>query len=390
MTRWFLPNSARLNRLIPRLAAIVTSLSVFAGAAGADTLWVSTAKGDAAAATNAMEYAKVKITRIDDKVVTFSTTAGRESERPAEQVVRIAIDDESTLTTGEEAFVGGKWDVAVESYLKTIKSTQREWLKGYVAKRLLVAAEKINRFDAAAAAYVAAILGGGKPPAKPAMPDAKSTYLATAVKEVEGALQNPKLSADQRQALLSFLLDLHRTRNDQKGMADVMQQLQKAGALAANDPAAAGALARMKLDVAAVALDAKQYKKVVEEINASRAIFVNPADQAQALFLLAQAQEGLAGEDANALNDAALAYMRVVAHCKDAPGKPHVVESLMKTASILERTKNAKAALELYQQVVAQFADDPAAAAARENAQRLNQQSLVVPADTTGNPARRE
>ena len=390
MTWSLRPYRLRLNRLLPRLAAVVTSLSVLAGAARADSVWVSSAKGDAAPA-NAMEYSKVKITRIDNGSMIFANPAGRESDRPLEQVVRIAIDDEPTLNAGEEAFVAGTWDVATDNYLKTIKSTQRDWLKGWVAQRLLTAAEKAKRFDAAATAYVTAILGGTKPPpAKPAMPDAKSTYLATAAKEVDAVLQNQKLSADQRQALLSFLLDLHRTRNDQKGMADVMQQLQKAGALAANDPAAAGALARMKLDVAAVAVEGKQYKKAIDDINANRAIFVNPTDQAQALFLLAQAQEGLAGEDPTALTDAALAYMRVVAHCKDAPGKPHVVESMMKTASILERTKNAKAALELYQQVAAQYADDPAAAQAREHAQRLSQQSLVVPTDTVGNPARRE
>jgi TolA-binding protein len=372
MSRWLRPKFRGLNRLLPRLAAIATSLAVLAGAARADSLWVSSAK-PGENRTNALEISKVKINRIDDSTATFANPAGRESQRDAGQVVRIAIDDEPTLNAGEEAFVAGTWDVATDNYLKTIKSTQRDWLKGWVAGRLLTAAEKAKRFDAAATAYVTAILGGGKPPAKPAMPDAKSTYLATAAKEVEGALQNPKLSADQRQALLSFLLDLHRTRNDQKGMAEVMQQLQKAGALAANDPAAAGALARMKLDVASVALDARQYKKALDEINANRAIFVNPSDQAQALFLLAQAQEGLAGEDANALADAALAYMRVVAHCKDVPGKPRVAESLMKTASILERTKNAKAALELYQQVTSQFADDPAAAQARESAQRLSQ-----------------
>ncbi len=382
--------SFRFHRVLPRLAALVTAVSVFAGAARADTLWVSSAKGDAATAS-AMEFAKVKIVRIDDAAVIFSSTAGRESDRPIEQVVRIAIDDEAALNAGEEAYVAGKWDTAIDSYLKTVKSTQREWLKAWVAKRLLVAAEKAKRFDAAATAYITAVLGASKsPPTKPAMPDAKSTYLATAAKEVDAALQNPKLSADQRQALLSFLLDLHRTRDDQKGMADVMQQMSKAGLTAANDPAAAGALARMKLDVAAVAVEGKQYKKAIDEINSSRGVFVNPADQARALFLLAAAQEGLAGEDPNGLQDAALAYMRVVAHCKDTPGKPHVVESLMKTASILERTKNTKAALELYQQVAAQFADDPAAAAAQESAERLGRQSRIDSADVVGNVARRE
>jgi TolA-binding protein len=381
----------RLIRLVPRLLAVLTAMSVFAGAARADSLWVSSARGDAAAATNAMELAKVKIVRVEDGEMVFANASGRESKRTLDQVERIAIDDEPALNPADEAFAQGKFEGAIDGYLKTIQSTRRDWLKEYVARRLLTAAEKVNRFDAAATAYIAAVLGKGKPPAKPAMPDAKSTYLASAAKEVDVALQNAKLSAGQRQALLSFLLDLHRARNDQKAMAEVMEQMVKAGAVAANDPAAAGALARMKLDVAAVAIDGKQYKKALDEINGSRNVFTEPGDQAQALFLLAQAQEGLAGEDATALADAALAYMRVVAHCKDVNGaKPQVVESLMRTASILERTKNSKAALELYQQVATQYADDPAAAKAQESVQRLSQQSSVEPADTVGLAARRE
>jgi TolA-binding protein len=384
--------SFRFNRLIPRVAAVLTAMSVFAGAARADSLWVSSAKGDdPAVKANVLEIAKVKIAQIDDTAATFSNISGRESTRDVKQVVRIAIDDEPSLNAAEESYIAEKWEPAVDNYVKTLKTTKRDWLKDWVAKRLLVAAEKANRFDAAATAYITAILGkSGKNAAKPAMPDPKSTYLATAVTETQTALQNAKLAADQRQALLSFLLDLHRTRNDQKGMQDVMQQMVRAGATASNDPAAAGALARMKLDVAGVAIDGKQYKKAIDEINANKAIFVDPRDQAAALYILAQAQEGLAGEDATALQDAALAYMRVVAQCKDVPGKPHVVDALMKTASILERTKNNKAALELYQQVAAQFADDPAAAKATENAQRLSQQSQAAPNDRAPATVRRE
>ncbi len=370
-------SSIQLNALLPRGVAIATAVLISVSVARADSLWVSSVKpgaGDAGGAKiNALEISKVTISRIDETTAAFSNASGRDASRPAEQVVRIAIDDEPALTAAEEAFVAGKWDVATENYLKTITGTKRDWLKGWSARRLLTSAEKANRFDAAAAGYVAAVLAKpAKFPAKPALPDGKSAYLATAVNEVNTALQNAKLTPDQRQTLLSFLLDLHRARNDQKGLAEVTQQMVKAGAVAANDPSASGAIARMKLDLAFVAVEGKQFKKAADEINGSRNIFISPQDQADALFVLAQAQEGLAGDDPTALQDAALAFMRVVAHCKDAPGKPRVADSLMKTASILERTKNNKAALELYQQVAAQFPDDPAAAKAQENAQRLN------------------
>ena len=385
----------RITRLVPRLLVIPTALSlaIFAGTtARADTLWVSST-GDA---KSAIEFGKVKITGTTDTQMLFSSTAGRESDRPLDQVVQIAIDDEPALNAAELARVGEKWEAAVDGYLKAIKSTKRDWLKDYIAKRLVVVAGKVNRFDAAVTAYITAVLGKSPRNAiKPEMPDAKSTYLVSAVSEVESALKNSRLSTDQRQALLSFLLDLHKTRGDQKGMSEVAEQMVKAGAGAANDPAAAGALARMKLDVASVAIDNKEFKKAAEEINASRAAFVDGRDQAAALYLLAQAQEGLAGEDATALSDAALAYMRVVAHASNIPGKPHVADALLKTASILERTKNNKDALELYQQVASQFADDPAAAkSAQQAVQRLGAQqsssSSAAPAaeSTTAIPKR--
>jgi len=321
-----------------------------------------------------LEIGKAKITSIDDSTAFWRNESGRESSRPIEQIVRIAVDDEPTLTAGEEAFAAGKFDVATDNYLKAIKSTKKDWVKDWTAKRLITAADKAGRFDAAVVAYIAAVLRNpAKAPAKPAMPDAKSTYLATAVADVQQALSGQRLNAEQRQALQSFLLDLHRARGDQKALGETMQQMVKTGAAASSDPTAAGALARLKLDVARVALDGKQYKKALDEIQANRNAFVQPADQAKALFYLAQAQEGLAGEDAAQLQDAALAYMRVVAHCKDAPGKPHVVESLMKTADILERTKNGPAAMDLYQQIATQHPDDPAAAKASENYNRLKE-----------------
>jgi TolA-binding protein len=382
------------NRLIPRCVVVLTAASValFAGTtARADKLWVSSSSGSAV-----LEIANVKIAQIDDTAATFTNPGGRDATRDAKQVVQIAIDDEPVFSAADEAFAKEKWEPAVDGYVKAIKSTKRDWLKDYIAKRLVVAAGKVNRFDAAVTGYIAAVLGkSSRSAVKPEMPDAKSTYLATAVSEVEAALKGPKLSTDQKQALLSFLLDLHKTRGDQKGMTEVTQQMLKAGAGAANDPAAAGALARMKLDVASVAIENKQYKKAADEINASRAAFVDPKDQAAALYLLAQAQEGLAGEDATALADAALAYMRVVAHASNVPGKPHVADALLKTASILERTKNNKDALELYQQVASQFADDPAAAkSAQQAVQRLGAQqsssSSAAPAaeSTTTTPKR--
>ena len=191
--------------------------------------------------------------------------------------------------------------------------------------------------------------------------------------ELQNALAAPRLTAAQRQPLLSLLVDVQRARGDAKAAADTTDQLLKLGAAVSADPAAGGAVARLKLEAVQVALRARQYKRAIDEIHAARASFTSPRDQADALFCLAEAREGLAGDggDAALLADAALAYMRVVAHFEEAPGKPHVAQSLLRAAAIQEQLKDNAAALQLYEQVAAQFPDDPAAATARQGVTRL-------------------
>jgi len=103
-----------------------------------------------------------------------------------------------------------------------------------------------------------------------------------------------------------------------------------------------------------------------------KASFVDPAQQADALFILAEAKYALAlnKKDAGDLKDAALAYMRVVANFKDAPNHPHVPESLLRTANIEEQLNDAPAAQLLYQQIAQQYPDDPIAAVAKQKIQK--------------------
>lgn len=366
----------RPDALETAVAAAVAALFAVVGSAGvarADTLWVSS--GAAANATNALQLSNVTITGVSGDRIVF-TTNGREASRDMAQVVRMQIDDDPALSTAEQALANGQLDPAVENYRRVLDASPREWLKLYAARKLAEVAPRANRFDAAAAAYVALLLNDPQKaaPLKPELPDARSTYIPTAIAHVNNVLASPRLSPVQRQAVQGFLLELQRRGGDDKGAAQTAQQLVQSGAATGADAAAAASLAKVRLDAASAALQSKQYARAIDEITAAKSLLNEPRDQAEALYFLAEARAGLAAQknDLGSWQDASLAYMRVVAHFKESPfGAAYVPRALVKTAQIQEHVKDAAAARSLYEQVIAQYPNDQAAAGAKLALQRL-------------------
>jgi TolA-binding protein len=354
-------------------------LLVLVGSARADAIWISSGGagggGAAGAGANALKLDGVKITAIAQGKVQFVAGGGRESVRDVQQIARIQIDDEPALSAAEEALANGKFDAATDGYRKTLDTTAKPWLKQWSAARLVQSATRANRFDAAVTGYVALLLIDPQQASayKPALPEAKSTYLTTAINDVNAALARAELTAAQKQSLQSFLLELQRARGDKQAAAQTAEQILQSGAASGADPGAGAALARLRLQTAAAALETKDFAKVVSDISANAAVFVEPRDQATALFYLAEARAGLAAQknDVPSWQDAALAYMRVVAHFEEAEGAPYVARSLLKTAEIQEKLNDPASARTLYEQVVKQYPADPAATAAAAGAQRL-------------------
>jgi TolA-binding protein len=204
---------------------------------------------------------------------------------------------------------------------------------------------------------------------------------------VKKGLGNSKLNESQKEALNAFLLEIQLAKGDTKAAGETAAKVGGAGAGAgtaagagaglgaaaggADNTVAAAARATGKIASNKLALSEKKYDKVLKDLEESRELFVEPADQAEVLFMLAEARSGLAGDDEQKLKDAALEYMRVVAHFKDAQDAPHVAESLFKTAQILEKLKDAKTAQDTYQQVATQYPNSAVAAQAKENAERI-------------------
>jgi len=352
------------NPRVRLLAMILPALATWAPAL-ADAVYQSSA-GKAA---SALKIPDVKITRIEtDKL--FFETAGRETSRDIKVVARIEVEGQSALNAAEEAFEKDDWPAATAAYQQVLLAPAKPWIKDWVELRLLQAASHTGNFPAAFPGYLRLIQ---KDPAmaaryKPPLPEPTSPHLDAALAEAQKLLANPRLTDDQKRALYSFQAEIYRHKGDGRNAAVVAEKM------SALPGATTEAQAQVKLELAKIALADKDYKKTANLIQSSRTLFTDPIQQADALYLLAEAQYGLAKDEA-ALKDAALAYMRVVAHFANAEGKPHVADSLFMTAKIHEQLKEPETATRIYHRLAAEFKDDPAAAKALQRLAQLRSPS---------------
>lgn len=366
-------------------------------AAVADTVWVGSS------AAKALERKNMKIEGLAPEGLLFrSTTADRAAEpRPLKDIVRIAVDDEPALNAAETAFVGDKFDDAVAGYQKTLNTSRKDWVKQYATLRMIAAAEKSGKFPAAVSAY-AALAQRDLKAAEDARPDvakAAKSDLPAAINTVKAALAVQGLKGPSKQALQTFLGQLYVANGQLQEAETILGKPAAAGGNVAAAPApspaaspvrpdatAAPAVAPapappavpaankaqvdLKIQLAQAAIKQKKFQEAIDAIDSVASSIVDPADQAEALFNLAEAKTGLAGNDPAKLQDAALAYMRVVAHFKGKPDAPRVAESLLRAGTVLERAKLLPDALAAYEAVQADYKDgsqakEAAAAAAR-------------------------
>src|SRR5688500_9900760 len=143
----------------------------------------------------------ITIKQVKDGKLYFNINQ-RESNRDIEDVSRLELTGEAAFNAAARAFSEAgnlegersraKYAEAVTGYQTTLGSTNKPWLKEFVAARLVVAAPRSGRFDAAVSSWVAMV---EKDPAsalkaKPSLEavDPKSTYLAQSVKALQAAL----------------------------------------------------------------------------------------------------------------------------------------------------------------------------------------------------------
>jgi tetratricopeptide (TPR) repeat protein len=345
---------------LPRLAARVALLVGFLSA------WVLSDE----IVHKTIVYKDVTILSVKDGQIRFRT-AGGETSKPMAEIDRITVTDEPSLAMAETAFRAKQWDKAADAYRTTIDKTQKQWLRDWCSVRLLEASSKSGRFDVVIDGYLALLM---KDPATAAaqtlsFPPPDSPHILAAIGKIKAAY-NDRLTKEQKVSLLELRLKLHRHRSDAAGAEEAMQVL---AAVNPEHPLVKEGALRRLLASLREALAAKQYDKVVETIKQDADKFATTELQAEALYVFAEARAGKAAAanlGPEVWKDVALDYMRVAASFPH--DAPHVAESLLKAARIMEQqVKDPKTALQIYERVASEYRNQPAGRQAAEEVQRL-------------------
>jgi tetratricopeptide (TPR) repeat protein len=330
--------------------AVLAGAVARSGECVADTIWVR-ATGSAP-----LSVPNVVVTRAAGGKIYFRV-GQVENVREASQIYRLAIDDEPALTRAEMAYVDGQFDAATDGYVKFLGATARDDLRAYAGLRLIDAAGKAGRLDAAVGGYVCLVEADASTSGehRPVVAGAKPGVLDAAIAELDKALA-PTRPAAQKVALLRLKIDVLRARGDTARIAGVLEQLVSI----ADDPSAEQLLGDARLSEAVDALAAGDPARAVATIEKYRGLFGTPAQQAGALFALAKGKEQLAVKSggADALKDAALAHLRAAA---DFPGDGQAGPSLLAAGRLLAASGDAAEARKLYESMI----DSPLAADAR-------------------------
>jgi len=350
------------------IAALLAVLALSPTLLRGDALLIQSGTG------NPIQLGDVKITGIQDGIVQFTTSGGRQTSKALEQVPQITLDDEPTFSTAEDMFHAGQFGPAIENYLKALSTTQKPWLAERIGLRLIQAGDKANNFPAAVTGYISLMQ---RQPAlavqnKPAIPADKSN-LDPAIAALKHASADPKASADQKAALNNYLVEIYTARGDTKSAGAMLGQMEKsspAGAAVAAEDRVVGA--DVKLTLARQLFAQHEFTKAAQVLDSNGSLFNDPRQRADAIYLLAQCTAADASSDPNRQKDAAIGYMRVVAVCSQLPGKPHVAESLLAVGKLEEQLKNPAEASVVYKQITDEFKNSPAADPASEALARLN------------------
>ncbi len=303
----------------------------------------------------------VRIRGVDGENIIYLTQSGSEARRPLAQVGRMLVNGENAFNDAETAFAAEKWAQAGDFYRTALRTTTKDFLKDRIGLRLVEVANKTDKFDLAVTAYVILLtrnptLAANVRPAVPQDKQANAKALADSAAVITGALGDSKLANDRRSSLLQLALEIERVRGDQKAQAALVEQLLR---LAPAD----GSNGDLHAIVALTALDSKDFPKAIDEIEKNRKAFTEPQQQADALWVLAEARYQQAAASDKPLKkedwqDMAISFMGVVAQFKESP---HAADALLRTGACYEKLQEPKKAIEVYTQLTKEYPQSPAA-----------------------------
>lgn len=345
---------------------LLAGLAVGSSAALADSVFVGT-----------LERKDVKITSYSNGMVEFTIAGRAVAPVEAARISRMVIDDEPVFTAADQAFAENKWSEAVDGYIKAIATTKKPWLNDWMASRLLQAANRAGRFPEAVGAFVN-LLQKDPNTAVANRPEVTARVtpaaLATAAKELSRHASNVSFTAAQRQAAQALLMDVYAAQGDLASGAKVAKELVASLPAQSNDPAVLRTMATVHLSVASMAMAEKDPARALKEIRDNAALFTEPQQQVQAMYLLAAAQDAVAGQSptAEVQKDVAIAYMRAVAASRSAGDTRFMPQAMFRAAQIEQSLGETKAAASLYAEVASEYKDNPLAAKAAEQYKQLS------------------
>ncbi len=318
-----------------------------------------------------IQQQNVRIEGMTDGQLAWITSAGISRSEPIERIFKIALDRDTVLTAAEDAFAEKQWDRAIDNYIRVVRGAD-EWKRRWAIPRLITSASEAKRFDAAVTAYVAFIRidPANASASKPNIPEGPPAVLDAAARDVR-TQANETTNPQQKAALLSFLLELHRARKNDPDVATTLDELLKIPGAAGDDPAMNSLAGGIRLGQARVALEQKKFDEVLSIIQTHADRFVEPLQQAEALLLIAKSRHALAGENADQLTSAAADYMRVVAHFSATENRPFVAEALLGAAQSLLKARLTDDAQSLLRQLIDEFPNTPQAQQAAADLQNI-------------------
>ena len=294
---------------------------------------------------------------------------GNRTSKPLERIVRIAVDGQDEFNRAEEAFFVGEWADAAGAYDKVVRRASEDWVRRRAAERLVMAAASAGQFDRATEGYVtladldATAAVGREPEIAGDVPAEQLRAAAAAVRKAVDAV-----GAEQKKTLLAFLLQIQNKLGDVEAAGRTVEQL---GELLGDAvPADAGEadrrlFAETTLGRARLAMSRGEYGAARQIVDGGGDLFVDPQQQSDALMLLADVQAATGDGSRAAAFDAALAYMKIVAHFKRVPGSPNVAEALVRVAELHRDAGEPEAAERVLRQVVEEYPTTAAAERAR-------------------------
>jgi TolA-binding protein len=377
--------SIRLSSRSVKTLLLAGALFVPALSAHADTVYIqSNTTGKPLARPNVMINKIAKDKDDDFESLYYTTDGGQPQHKELSKVAQIEADGEPVFNQAETEFANGDLKAAGEDYRRAMSNTAKDWVKHRSDVRLLGISAKTGDFVGAVAGYVEMARKDPVTAAaqKPAVTSAKPDQLSSAITLVNRGLVGA--SVETKIALYSYLIELQNKNGDTAGASATIAALKSlhptqsavpnsVGVAVAESPdamVARQAEAETALTRANASLAAHEYDKVIEAINGASASFVDPDHQAKALYLLAEAKAATATTP-DALEDAALAYMRAVAHFKSQPGGP-AADALYKTGVIEEKLAKTREAVLIYNQVITEYSDSKVAAEAKAAVARLS------------------